>query len=211
MNILQVNSSARVFENDQGSHSTHLANELSDALLAAHPGATRTVRDLARQPHPVLDEAGLGALFTPAEARTPEQAARVALDDALIAEIQAADVVVLGVPMYNFGVTAQLKNWIDAIARARVTFQYTDKGPVGLLTGKTVYAVLSRGGVHRDQPSDSQVPYLRAVLAFLGMTDVHFVYAEGLAMGPAAEAQALASARAQMAALLQPSAEEALA
>jgi FMN-dependent NADH-azoreductase len=161
------------------------------------------VRDLARQPHPVLDESALSALFTPAEARTPAQAARVALDDALIAEIQAADVVVLGVPMYNFGVTAQLKNWIDAIARARVTFQYTEKGPVGLLTGKTVYAVLARGGVHRDTERDSQVPYLKSVLGFLGMTDVHFVYAEGLAMGPAAEAQALASARAEIDQLLQ--------
>jgi len=199
MNILQVNSSARVFENDQGSHSSRLANELSARLLAEQAGASLTVRDLARTPHPVLDEAALGALFTPAGQRTPEQAARVALDDALIAEIQAADVVVLGVPMYNFGISAQLKNWIDAIARARVTFQYTEKGPVGLLTGKTVYLVLARGGIYRDTPSDSQVPYLRSVLGFLGMTDLHFIYAEGLAMGPDAEAQALASARAAIA------------
>lgn len=199
MNILQVNSSARVFENDQGSHSSRLANELSTRLLAERAGARLTVRDLARTPHPVLDEAALGALFTPAGQRTPEQAARVALDDALIAEIQAADVLVLGVPMYNFGISAQLKNWIDAIARARVTFQYTEKGPVGLLTGKTVYLVLARGGIYRDTPSDSQVPYLRSVLGFLGMTDLHFIYAEGLAMGPDAEAQALASARAAIA------------
>ncbi len=211
MNILQVNTSARIFENGQGSHSTRLANELSAGLLAAHPGATLTVRDLARQPHPVLDETALTALFTPAEQRSPEQAARVALDDALIAEIQAADVVVLGVPMYNFGVTGQMKNWIDAIARARVTFRYTESGPVGLLTGKTVYAVLTRGGIHRDQPSDSQVPYLRAVLGFLGMTDLRFVYAEGLGMGPEAEARGLAAARAEIAALLQAQAEEALA
>jgi FMN-dependent NADH-azoreductase len=211
MNVLQVNSSARVFENDQGSISTRLANELSARLLAGNPGATLTVRDLARQPHPVLDEAALGALFTPADARSPEQAARVALDDALIAEIQAADVVVLGVPMYNFGVTAQLKNWIDAIARARVTFQYTEKGPVGLLTGKTVYAVLSRGGMHRGTERDSQVPYLKSVLAFLGMTDVRFVFAEGLAMGPEAEARALAGARAEIEQALQGAAEAALA
>jgi FMN-dependent NADH-azoreductase len=211
MNVLQVNSSARVFENDQGSVSTRLANELSARLLASNPGAKLTVRDLARQPHPVLDEAALGALFTPAAARSPEQAARVALDDALIAEIQAADVVVLGVPMYNFGVTAQLKNWIDAIARARVTFQYTEKGPVGLLTGKTVYAVLSRGGMHRGTERDSQVPYLKSVLAFLGMSDVRFVFAEGLAMGPEAEAQALASARAEIEQVLQGAGEEALA
>jgi FMN-dependent NADH-azoreductase len=202
MNILQVNSSARAYANGAGSISTRLGDELAHALLAANPGATHTLRDLARQPHPVLDEATLGALFTPADARTPEQAARVALDDALIAEIQAADVLVLGVPMYNFGVSAQLKNWIDAISRARVTFQYTANGPEGLLKGKTVYVVTTRGGVHRNQASDTVVPYLRNVLAFLGMTDVHFVYAEGLAMGPEAEAQGIADAQAQIAGLL---------
>src|SRR5436190_18392503 len=178
MNILQVNSSARVFENDQGSHSTRLANELSARLQATHGNAKLTVRDLARQPHPVLDESALQALFTPAENRSAEQAARVALDDALIAEIQAADAVVLGVPMYNFGISTQLKNWIDAIARAKLTFQYTEKGPEGLLRGKKVYVALTRGGLYRDTPADSQVPYLKTILAFLGMTDVQFFYAE---------------------------------
>lgn len=198
MNILQVNSSARI----HGSHSTRLASALVERLRERHPQARVTVRDLARTPHPVLDEAALDALFTPAEQRTPEQAARVALDDALIAEIQAADVVVLGVPMYNFGVPAQLKNWIDAISRAKVTFQYTEKGPEGLLKGKKVYAVLTRGGIYRNQPSDSQVPYLKTVLGFLGMTDVQFIYAEGLAMGPEAERQALANAQAEIDAVL---------
>lgn len=197
MNILQVLSSAR-----QNGHSSALADEFVQALAAANAGATVTVRNLTTNLHPVLDEAALGALFTPAGERSPEQAARVALDDALIAEVQAADVLVLGVPMYNFAVPAQLKNWIDAIARARVTFEYTAKGPVGLLKGKKVYVVLTRGGVHRDQPSDTQVPYLRTVLGFLGMTDVEFVYAEGIAMGPEAEAAALASARAEIATLL---------
>jgi len=199
MNILQINSSARSWSNGQGSQSTRLANELVERLLAANPGAGRTMRDLTSNPHPALDEATLGALFTPADQRTPEQQARVAQDDALIAELQAADVVVLGVPMINFGVTSQLKNWLDAVARARVTFAYTDKGPVGLLTGKKVYAVLTRGGIHRNQPSDTQVPYLRTMLGFLGMTDVEFVYAEGLAMGPEAETRALDSARAEIA------------
>ncbi len=204
MNILQVNSSARAYANGAGSISTRLGDELVRRLLAANAGSdvTHTLRDLTHTPHPVLDEATLGALFTPAEARTPEQAARVALDDALIAEIQAADVVVLGVPMYNFGVSAQLKNWIDAISRARVTFQYTANGPEGLLKGKTVYVVTTRGGVHRGQASDTVVPYLRNVLAFLGMTDVHVVYAEGLAMGPEAEAKGIADAQAQIEALL---------
>ena len=116
MNILQINASAR----REGANSTLLANTVVARLQAANPGATLTVRDLAVTPHPVLDEAALGALFTPAEQRTPEQAARVALDDALIAELQAHDTLVLGVPMYNFGVPVQLKAWIDAVARAGV-------------------------------------------------------------------------------------------
>ena len=198
MNILQVNSSART----EGSHSTKLANALVERIRADNSGATLTVRDLSRTPHLPLDESTLQALFTPVDQRTPEHAARVALDDALIAEIQAADVVVLGVPMYNFGVSAQLKNWIDAISRAQVTFRYTANGPEGLLKGKKVYVALTRGGIYRNTPSDTQVPYLQMIFAFLGMTDVQFVYAEGLAMGPAAEQNALASAHSQIAELV---------
>ena len=197
MNILQINSSAR----SHGSHSSQIAAALVERVRATLPAGIRapvTVRDLGRTPHPELNEPALQALFTPADQRTPEQAARVALDDALIAELQAADVVVLGVPMYNFGVPAALKNWIDAIARAKVTFQYTANGPEGLLKGKKVYVALTRGGQYRDTSADTQVPYLKTVLAFLGMTDVQFVYAEGLAMGPQAEQQALASAQAQI-------------
>jgi FMN-dependent NADH-azoreductase len=194
MNILQINSSAR----SEGSQSTRLANKLVERLRAANPEATLTVRDLLRTPHPVLDEAGLQALFTPADQRTPEHSARVALDDALIAEVQAADIVVLGVPMYNFGVSAQLKNWIDAITRAQVTFRYTANGPEGLLKGKKVYVALTRGGLYRNTPADTQVPYLKTIFTFLGLTDVQFVYAEGLAMGPEAEQKALASAHEQI-------------
>jgi FMN-dependent NADH-azoreductase len=199
MKILQVNSSPRPWSDGQGSQSTRLAGELVDGLRVANPGASIAVRDLARAPHPALDEAALGALFTPAEARSAEQAARVALDDALIAELQAADVVVLGVPMFNFGVTSQLKNWLDAVARARVTFQYTANGPEGLLKGKKVYAVLTRGGIHRDTERDTQVPYLRTMLGFLGMTDVEFVYAEGLSMGPEAVDRSVEGARGEIA------------
>ncbi len=212
MNILQINSSARSLAGaakGQGAVSTLLANDLVAALRAVRPNAMLTVRDLSRQPHPALDEATLGALFTPVDARTPAQAERVALDDALIREIQAADTVVLGVPMYNFSISTQLKNWIDAIARAQVTFRYTASGPEGLLTGKKAYAVLSRGGVHRGQPSDTIAPYLKTMLGFLGITDLHFVYAEGLAMGEEAAAAALTDARAQIAALLQDAREEA--
>jgi len=201
MNILQINSSARSWSNGQGSQSTRLASELVEQLRAAHPGATLTLRDLAANPHPALDEATLGALFTPADARSPGQHARVALDNALIEELKAADVIVIGVPMVNFGITSQLKNWIDAIAKAGVTFKYTATGPVGLVEGKKVYAVLTRGGIYRDQPHDTQVPYLRQTLGFLGITDLEFIYAEGLAMGPDAEARALATARAEIAAV----------
>ena len=194
MNILQVNASAR----REGANSTRVANTIVAHLHAGNPTARVTVRDLAITPHPLLDESALGALFTPAEQRTPDQARRVAMDDALIAELQQHDTVVLGVPMYNFGVPVQLKNWIDAIARAGVTFRYTEKGPEGLLTGKTVYVALARGGRYRNTPNDSQVPYLKTVLGFLGMTDLRFIYAEGLAMGPEALEKGLAEAEADL-------------
>ena len=195
MNILQINSSARAFANGQGSQSTRLANELVETLRAGDADATLTLRDLGTNPHPALDEATLGALFTPADARTPGQHARVALDQALIDEVKAADVIVIGVPMINFGISSQLKNWIDAIAKAGVTFKYTATGPVGLIEGKKVYAVLTRGGVYRDQPHDTQVPYLRQTLGFLGIRDIEFIYAEGLNMGPEAADKGIASAR----------------
>ena len=194
MKILQINSSAR----RDVSQSTRLANRIVERLRDADPEASVIVRDLNRVPHPILDETALGALFTSADKRTAEQSARVAQDDALIAEVMAADAIVLGVPMYNFGVSSQLKNWIDAISRAGVTFRYTEKGPEGLVKGKTVYVALTRGGKYRNTPSDTQVPYLETVLGFLGMTDVHFVYAEGLAMGPDAEQKAIASAYEQI-------------
>ncbi|MBB2486932.1 NAD(P)H-dependent oxidoreductase [Mitsuaria sp. WAJ17] len=203
MNILQINTSARrLQENGQGSHSTRLANELVAALQEREP-ATLSVLDLGQQTLPALDEATLQALFTPAEQRSEAQAARVAQDMALIEQVKAQDVLVLAVPMINFGIPTQLKHWIDAIAKAGVTFRYTANGPEGLLLGKKVYIVLARGGVYRDQPSDTMVPYLKTVLGFLGMTDLHFIYAEGLAMGPDAEAAGLAAARGQIVALLQ--------
>lgn len=198
MNILQINTSAR----REDANSTRIAQTIVARLQSANPTARLTVRDLTSHPHPILDEAALDALFTPAEQRTPAQAARVALDDALIAEVQAADVLVLGVPMYNFGVPVQLKTWIDAIARAGVTFRYTENGPEGLLKGKKVYVALTRGGRYRNTESDTQVPYLKTVFGFLGMTDVQFIYAEGLNMGPDAAQQGFAEAEADMAAAL---------
>jgi FMN-dependent NADH-azoreductase len=198
MNILQINSSARV----AGSHSTNLAKQISARLLEQHANAQLVSRDLAVTPQPALDELALQALFTPTDKRTPEQAVRVALDDALIAEVQSADVLVIGAPMYNFGISSQLKNWIDAISRAQVTFRYTAAGPEGLLKGKKVYVVLTRGGLYRNTPNDTQMPYLKAFFGFLGMTDVEFIYAEGLAMGTEGETKAIDEARAQIEAVL---------
>lgn len=198
MKILQVNSAARTV----GANSTQIANAVTARLVAKHPEATVEILDLAATPHPALDQEGLGALFTPAEQRTPDQQARLDLDNALIAQVQAADVLVLGVPMYNFAISSQLKNWIDAIAKAGVTFRYTDSGPEGLIKGKKVYVALARGGIYRDTPNDTQVPYLKMILGFLGMTDVEFIYAEGFAMGPDHVEKAFASAEAQIGELL---------
>jgi FMN-dependent NADH-azoreductase len=197
MNILQINSSAR----SSGSESTRLADAIVAKLTAANAGAQVTRRDLAAQPHPILDEAALGALFTPADARSEAQAARVALDMALVAQVQAADVIVIGAPMYNFGMTVQLKGWFDAIAKAGVTFKYGANGPEGLLTGKKVYVTLSRGGMHKNGASDALVPHLKTLLGFLGMTDVTLIYAEGLGMGPEAVAKAQAEAEQEIAAI----------
>ncbi len=198
MKILEIRSSARA----AGSHSTRLTQDLVARLRAKTTDAQHTLRDLSVNPLPALDESTLHALFTPAEQRTAEQAARVALNDALIAEVQAADTIVIAAPMYNLTITAQLKNWIDAIARAGVTFRYTATGPEGMLQGTKVIVVTTRGGRHRDTPADGVAIHLRQVLGFLGLTDVEFVYAEGLNMGPDAERQGLSEATRQIEALV---------
>ena len=195
--ILQINSAAR----SQGAQSTLLVNELTEKLQQSNPGAQVLKRNLQVEPLPHLDDAILGAFFTPAEQRTPEQQAIAARSEALIAELQAADVIVIGAPMYNFGISSQLKTYFDFIARAGITFQYTANGPEGLVTGKKVYVVTARGGKYHGTPHDSQTPYLKSFLGFLGMTDVSFIHAEGLAMGPDAASAALASARQAIAAL----------
>ena len=195
MNILQINGSARI----EGSNSTRVADSIVSRLRAANPDAMLTRRDLAIHPHPVLDAAALGALFTSAEQRAPEQAARVALDDAALAQLLAADTIVLGVPMYNFGLSVQLKSWIDAITRVGVTFRFTENGPEGLVSGKRVFVALARGGRYRGTDADTQVPYLRQLFGFLGLTDLRFVYAEGMDMGAEAAQQGFAEAEADIA------------
>jgi FMN-dependent NADH-azoreductase len=196
MNILQVNSSLR----GANSESNRVTGNIVKKLVAANPGAKVVVRDLGANPHPILDEAALGALFTPADQRTAAQAARVALDDALIAEAQAADVIVIGAPMYNFAVPVQLKTWFDAIARAGVTFQYTPNGPEGLMKNKKVYVATARGGVHPIE-TDPLVSHMRTMLNFLGMKDQEFIFSSGLNMGPEAAAKAQAEANAAVEAI----------
>lgn len=196
MNILQLNASVRGAQ----SESIRVSNAITAKLLAEHPGATVKVRDLVADRHPVLDEDTLTALFTPAEQRTPAQAARVALDDALIAEAQAADVIVIGAPMYNFAMPVQLKGWFDAVARAGVTFRYTASGPEGLLKGKKVYVAAARGGMYPAE-ADPQVPQIVTLLNFLGLSDHTIVVSPGQAMGPEAAANGQAQADAAIAAL----------
>ncbi|MGF6758368.1 FMN-dependent NADH-azoreductase [Paraburkholderia sp. GAS334] len=194
--ILQINSAAR----SQGANSTLLANELTAKLQQSNPGAQVVVRNLQAEPLPHLDDTILGAFFTPAEQRTPEQNAIAARSEALIAELQAADIVVIAAPLYNFGVSSQLKTYFDFIARAGITFKYGATGPEGLVTGKKVHVVSARGGKYLGTPGDSQTPYLKMFLGFLGMTDVNFIYAEGLNMGPEVANAALAGAREAIAA-----------
>ena len=194
--ILQINSAAR----SQGAQSTLLVNELTERLQQSNPGSTVVARNLQADPLPHLDDAVLGAFFTPADQQTPEQKAVAARSEALIAELQAADIIVIGAPMYNFGISSQLKTYFDWIARAGITFRYTANGPEGLVNGKKVHVVSARGGKYQGTPNDSQTPYLKSFLGFLGMTDVNFIYAEGLNMGPEVANAALASAREAIAA-----------
>ena len=174
--------------------SSRLTNAFVARWVAAHPGAHVIERDLATDPLPHLTAdvfAGFNA--QPAE-RTAAQQAAVDTSDALIDELERADVIVLGLPMYNFGVPSTLKAYFDYIARGGKTFRYTENGPEGLLTGKEAYVFATRGGVYAGAASETETSYVRQFLSFLGITDIEFVYAEGLALGDAARAAAFASA-----------------
>ncbi|QHB32575.1 FMN-dependent NADH-azoreductase [Yersinia canariae] len=177
------------------SQSNQLADFFVEQWKATHAGDEITVRDLAAQPIPVLDGELVGALRPSDAALTPRQQEALALSDELIAELQANDVIVMAAPMYNFNIPTQLKNYFDLIARAGVTFRYTEKGPEGLITGKRAIILTSRGGIHKDTPTDLVVPYLRLFLGFIGITDVEFVFAEGIAYGPEVATKAQADAK----------------
>ncbi len=191
------------------SKSRQLGQAFVDKWLELHPQTTVVGRDLAAEPLPHITGAAMAAIATPAEKRSPEQAEAAGLADRLIEELEAADTVLLAVPMYNFTVPSSLKAWIDHVARAGRTFRYTEKGPVGLLKGKRVFVVTSRGGVYSQGPGkalDFHEPYLRGMLGFLGLDDVTFVHAEGLAISAEAAAKSLAGARERIDSLLPQSA-----
>ena len=189
--LLQLNTS--LFS--ANGQSSRLADDFTAVQKALNPNLRVVVRDLAKEPVPHLTAERFQAfLANPAE-RTPEQAEVVGYSDALIEELRRADTIVIGLPMYNFGLPSTLKAYFDHIARAGVTFAYTAKGPVGLLGGKKVFVFAARGGVYAGTPADTQTAYVRDFLAFLGMTEVEFVYAEGLAMGDAARNAALEAAQ----------------
>jgi len=189
--LLQLNSS--IFS--AGGQSSRLADDFVAAWRKANSDGTVVVRDLASDPVPHLSaERFLSFLAKPGE-RTPAQQAVVKHSDALIEELKRADVIVIGLPMYNFGLPSTLKAYFDHIARAGVTFRYTDTGAVGLLTGKKAYVFATRGGKYAGTPLESQTPYVRQFLNFLGIEDIEFIYAEGLAISDASKEAGIAAAR----------------
>lgn len=183
MKLLQITSSPRGAE----STSTMLANKITNKIKEIYPDIKITQRDLITEPYPIVDNFTLNALFTEPQDRTIEQKNRVMLDDILIEQVMDSDIIVIGSPMYNFGIPVQLKAWLDAICRVGATFTYDENGSTGLVTGKKVYLAASRGGNYLGMPEDYQLPYLQHVLGFLGMTDIQLVVAEGLDMGPDAQ------------------------
>ena len=172
INLLRIDSSGRY----HGSSTRTLTDSLIEAL-AVRSTIEVSVRDLAGgMPH--VDESWIHANFTDVEERSDQQKDRLQASDDLVAEVQSADVIVIGMPIYNFGIPAALKAWVDMIARARLTFRYTGNGPEGLLTGKKAYLVVASGGVAVDSEVDFATPYMRHALQFLGITDIQVISAE---------------------------------
>lgn len=178
--ILRIDTSAR----REGS----VSRDLADRIIARFPDATVTTRDLAPG-LPLIDETWVGANFTPEADRSPEQRATLALSDALISELKAADTLVIGLPIYNFGVPATLKAWVDQVARAGVTFRYSEAGPEGLLTGKRAIIAVASGGTEAGSEIDFATGYIRHVLGFIGISQVDFVTADRMALNPEATLQ----------------------
>lgn len=188
--LLQINTS--LF--GENGNSSQLTRRFIARWQTAHPDGRVVVRDLQSDPLPHLDAERAGALFSKPESRTPQQQAIVDLSDALLAELKAADVVVIGLPMYNFGIPSTLKTWFDHIARAGVSFRYTAKGPEGLVGDRKVYVMAARGGFYQGTPADTQTPFVRDFFKLLGIRDIEFVYAEGLNVSQESKQRAMRDA-----------------
>lgn len=178
-------------------HSTGLANRFVENVLSTHQGQLIR-RNLAEEPIPHIDAERFGAFTTPATERTANQQAVVALSDQLISEWRESDLVVIGLPMYNLGIPSTFKAYIDHIARAGETFRYTENGPVGLLEDRKVYVIATRGGQYQGTPLDTQTAYVRHIFGLMGITDIEFIYAEGLNMGEPVANPALQQAESRL-------------
>lgn len=198
--LLQLNTS--LFSGN--GQSSRLADRFVADWKAGNPNGRAIARDLGADPVPHLTAQRFGAFLAKPDERNAQQQAVVDFSDALIEEIRQADIIVLGLPMYNFGIPSTLKAYFDHIARAGVTFRYTDNGPAGLLTGKKAYVFAARGGIYAGTPLDTQTAYVRDFLRFIGIADVEFVYAEGLNMGEDSKQVALANAQAAVRQLIEP-------
>jgi FMN-dependent NADH-azoreductase len=194
-NVLIVTSSAL----GEHSASTRLAGEFESHLRLANPDVEIVRRDVGADPVPHLTADTVGFIRGADETEAQRQA--LALSDRLIGELQAADLIVIASPMYNFGITSTLKAWFDHVLRAGVTFRYTSEGPEGLLKGKKAVVIQSRGGFYSEGPAaalNNQEPHLRTMLGFAGITDVTFVRAEKLASGGDAAEASIATAIAEL-------------
>ena len=192
--VLIIESSAR----QQDSFSRQLTRQFISQWQSVHPGDQITVRDLALNPVPHLDADLLGGWMKPEEQRSATEKASLQRSNELTDELLAADVLVMAAPMYNFAIPSTLKAWLDHVLRAGVTFKYTETGPQGLLAGKKAYVLTARGGIYAGSAADHQEPYLRQVMAFIGIHDVTFIHAEGMNLGGDFQEKGLNHAKAQL-------------
>ena len=189
MNNVLVLKSSILADNSQ-------TNQLSNYFVNKLAGKNVVIRDLAANPLPHFDATAATALR--GQPTSAEENALLALSDELVAEIKKADTLIINAPMYNFHIPTQLKSYFDFIARPRVTFQYSEKGPEGLLKGKKAVVLAAFGGFHQNQPTDLVTSYMKTILGFVGITDVQFVYMEGIGFGPEAVEKAQAQAKAEI-------------
>lgn len=197
-NVLAINSSL----NGENGNSNKLVATFLEKLQSSRDVSVN-VTDLYENALPHLTQAEMGAWMTDPAERTDEQKALATISDDFIAQVQNADVLVIGMPMYNFGIPSAFKAWVDRIARAGVTFRYTENGPQGLLTDKKVYVLAARGGKYEGTPLDTQTNYIKDFFSFVGLKDVEFVFAEGLAMGGDSTSQSFSTANEKIIELIE--------